>query len=171
LEKRGESIRPDDDRLTLLAAAHALVGPVGDGVDVGRLLSEGLTKVLLDLLVTVKRELLVRVDGDENEGGVGVDLPPEVAVLDVVEEVGVVEVHQLGVIRHAIKVGRVRGEHLGLGHRLGLVLVIKDHHFALLLIDLLNGAALGDPDKNPIHSQSTLSIPPQLLQLKKLSLF
>jgi len=129
-----------DDGLGLLTSPHALVRPVRNGVDVRGLLAEGLAKVLLDGLIPVKRELLVRVHGDEDEGGVGVDLSLLVADLDVVEQVGVVQVHELGVVTHAVHGRRVHGEHHRLGQRLGLILVVKHNDLALLLVDLLDSA-------------------------------
>ena len=46
----------------------------------------------------------VGVDGDEDVGDVGVDLVPEVALPDVVEERGLVEVHEAAVVVHGLGV-------------------------------------------------------------------
>ena len=53
----------------------------------------------------------VGVDGDEDVGDVGVDLVLEVALPDVVEERGLVEVHEAAVVVHRLRVvilGRVQ---------------------------------------------------------------
>ena len=122
----GAGLARDDDGLRLLHHLHVAEGLVRDGEHVrrhgaqGSALFEGtritsssslMTQINPSYLVGFDGgpgvEVLddgVGVDGDEDVGDVGVDLVLEVALPDVVEERGLVEVHEAAVVVHRLRV-------------------------------------------------------------------
>ena len=88
----------------------------------------------------VDGEPLVRVDGDTEETGVGVDQPLYVSLVQVEQDGGVIEVGQVGHVLAAVVLGRVH-----LGHQLLLVLLrlsssgsFDDLHLHLVAVGLLD---------------------------------
>ena len=102
-------------------------------------------------------ETLVRIDGDTEEAGVGVDQPLDVPLVQVEEDGGVVEVGQVGHVLAAVVLGRV-----DLGHEVLLVGVgfalpgaLDDHDRDLgasgLLDETLSDLLLGVRDVTGSH--------------------
>ena len=88
----------------------------------------------------VDGEPLVRVDGDTEETGVGVDQPLYVALVQVEQDGGVIEVGQVGHVLAAVVLGRVDLGHQVLLELLHVPLVLSGHdlHFDLVPIGLLH---------------------------------
>ena len=101
---------PSDVICPPLTGHHVGVSAVGDGEDVGRHLIAPAALVDVDGAVGVDGEALVGVNGHAEQAGVGVDQLNEVALLQVVEHRGVVEVGQVGHVLAFLVLGRV---HLG----------------------------------------------------------
>ena len=107
----GAGLARYDDALAGAENLHVPEGLVRDGEDVGGPGAEGAAEVGLDGVPAVQGgQVEVGVDGDEDVGDVGVDLVLAVAQPDVVEEGGLVEVHEGTVVLHLLPVvllGRV----------------------------------------------------------------
>ena len=84
-----------------------MVGALSDGEDVGWNLIPPLTTVDADSPHGVDGEPLVGVDGDTEETGVGVDESLDVALLEIKEDGGVIEISQVGHILATVVLGGV----------------------------------------------------------------
>ncbi|KAI3483202.1 hypothetical protein L1887_53982 [Cichorium endivia] len=92
----GTGLTADDDGLVLLVADHAAVGIFCDGEEMWLELALASSGVGLDDLGAVEAEAVERVDGDEDDAGVGVDDALGVSVEDGVKDGGLVEVTEVG---------------------------------------------------------------------------
>ena len=118
-----------------------MVGPLGNGEDVGRDFIPPLATVDTDSSHGVDGEPLVGVDSDTEEAGVGVDQPLHVAHLQVEQDGGVIEVGQVGHVLAAVVLGRV-----DLGHQLLLERLVLAGPGPLgdLHLDLVPGCLLDE---------------------------
>ena len=113
-----------------------MVRTLSNGKDMGRHLIPPLSTVDTDSPHGVDGEPLVGIDSDTEEAGVGVDQPLDIALLQVEQHGGVIEVGQVGHVLAAVILGRV-----DLGDKLLLVGV-----------DLALPGALEDLDLNLVAS-------------------
>ena len=84
-----------------------MVRPLSNGEDVGWNFIPPLATVDTDSPHGVDGEPLVGVDSDTEETGVGVDQPLNVAVLQIEEDGGVIEIGEAGHVLAALVLGRV----------------------------------------------------------------
>ena len=84
-----------------------MVGALSDGEDMRGHLIPPLTTVETHGPHGVDGEPLVGVDGDTEETGVGVDEPLDVALLQIEEDRGVIEVGEVRHVLTAVVLGRV----------------------------------------------------------------
>ena len=99
LEKPGEYsgacwVETDQHRLILAIAQHVIVGIVGDRVDMGRHFRFAFVRVTLDNVRIVHRQPFIRVNGDAEQAGVGVDEEVLIPLLEIVDD------SSLGQVRH-----------------------------------------------------------------------
>ena len=151
------STKLTENRLILDFKAHGVVRTLGDGKDVGRDLIPPLPSVHANrslqnvdnwsIMPTeftahhgVDGEPLVRVDGDTEEAGVGVDQPLDISLVQVEQDGRIVEIGQVGHVLAAVVFGRV-----DLGHQLLLVFLgfssrgsLDDLHLNLVAVCLLD---------------------------------
>ena len=101
----GAGLARHDDALAGAEDLHVPEGLVRDGEDVGGPGAQGPAEVGLDGVPAVQGgQVEVGVDRDEDVCHVGVDLVLAVAQPDVVEECGLVEVHEGAVVLHLLPV-------------------------------------------------------------------
>ena len=103
----GTRLTSDKDGLVDARVVHALVGGLSHTEDVGPALGTPLADVDLHGAEGVDGEPLVRVDGDAEEAGVGVDQLVLVPHHGVPQHTGVPEVSQVSHVLRTIKLGRV----------------------------------------------------------------
>ena len=107
LRLSGTGLSSNQDRLVHPRIVHALVGALGNGKDVRPALRPPLAHVQLHGGAGVDGEPLVRVDGDAEEAGVGVDQLVLVPDHRVPEDARVPEESEVSHVLRAVELGRV----------------------------------------------------------------
>ena len=121
--------RAADEGVSTAAAAAAAVDACGRGWSCGGC-CQGLLLLLLQqrsarrpVELIQERDLLVRVDGDQDIGAGGVDLISAKASLQYMEKGGLVHIVELCQVIHINRMGRIKGMGLGLLHGIGRLLI------------------------------------------------
>ena len=163
LRLSGTRLASDENRLVDAVVVHGLVRALSNGKDVRPALGPSVAHVQLHGGQGVDGEPLVRVDGDTEEAGVGVDQLVHITDAGVPENAGISEVGEVCHVLRAVELGRVHLANLldlvvlhlavDVDVQLGALGLPVSHHHVLLDETLQVAAlfALVDNPAGPLH--------------------
>jgi hypothetical protein len=150
LSLAGAGFASDQQRLILAIVEHIAVGLLGDGEDVrGHFVAAATAVDVVDQILPIDRNALVRIHSHQEETRVGVDKIVIIAFAEIVEHRSLVQMRELSAVFHTIELGRVHGDGL-VDRHLHLLASTKTQQVVLtLLLENFSGnvtlALLGHP--------------------------